>query len=142
MCSVDTWVKRSASFRAAGRTTSEASEAQVAAHFRRAIEAGNLSVVRALAHELRQVPLADALPIVLLLARREPQHYSRAAARFVGRLAFERPLDLDDLQAATLALFALPDALAAELQVLCEQSGLAWRPPRRLPPGLGAPRLG
>ena len=46
---------------------------------------------RALAHALHQVPLPDTLAIVLLLARREPQHYSRAAARFVGRLALERP---------------------------------------------------
>jgi hypothetical protein len=87
------------------------------------------------------VALPDALAIVLLLARREPQHYPRAAARFVGRLALERPVDLDDLQAATIALLALPHAGVAELQVLCDQWGVAWRPPRRLPPGPGAPRL-
>ena len=55
-----------------------------------------------------QVPLPDTLAIVLLLARREPQHYSRAAARFVGRLALERPVDLGDLEAATVALLAHP----------------------------------
>jgi hypothetical protein len=79
------------------------SEGHVGAHFRRAIDAGNLSVVRALAHELPHVPLADALAIVLLLARREPDNYPRAAARFIGRLALERPVDLDDLGAATTA---------------------------------------
>jgi hypothetical protein len=114
----------------------------VGAHFRRAIDAGNVSVVRALAHELHQVPLPDTLAIVLLLARREPQHYSRAAARFVGRLSLERPVDLGDLEAATIALLALPHAGAAELQVLCQQWGVPWRPPRRMPPGPGAARLG
>jgi ribosomal 50S subunit-associated protein YjgA (DUF615 family) len=108
--------------------------------FRRAIEGWNLSVVRALAHALHQVPLPDTLAIVLLLARREPQHYSRAAARFVGRLALERPVDLGDLEAATVALLAHPHAGAAKLQVLCQQWGVPWRPPRR-PPGSGAPRL-
>jgi len=86
------------------------SEGHVGAHFRRAIDAGNLGVVRALAHELPQVPLADALAIVLLLARREPDNYPRAAARFIGRLALERPVDLDDLGAAITALLALPHA--------------------------------
>jgi hypothetical protein len=118
------------------------SEGHVGAHFRRAIDAGTLSVVRALAHELHPVPLSDTLAIVLLLARREPQHYSRAAARFVGRLALERPIDLGDLEAATIALLALPHAGAAELQVLCQQGGVPWRPPRRMPPGPGAARLG
>ena len=65
------------------------------------------------AHELPQVPLADALAIVLLLARREPDNYPRAAARFIGRLALERPVDLDDLGAAIRALLALPHAGAA-----------------------------
>ena len=118
------------------------SEGHVGAHFRRAIDAGNLSVVRALAHELDQVPLTDALAIVLLLARREPHNYSRAAARFLGRVTLERRNDLDDLVAATTALLALPHAGAAELQVLCHDWGIDWRPPRRLPPGPGAPRLG
>jgi hypothetical protein len=122
--------------------TTVTSEGHVGAHFRRAIDAGNLSVVRALAHELAQVPLADALAIVLLLARREPDNYPRAAARFIGRLALERPVDLDDLSAATTALLALPHAGAAELQALCHDWGVAWRPPRRLPPGPGASRLG
>src|SRR5215212_3581338 len=117
-------------------------EGHVGAHFRRAIDAGNLSVVRALAHELPQVPLADALAIVLLLARREPDNYPRTAARFIGRLALERPVDLDDLGAATTALSALPHAGAAEVQVLCDDWGVAGRPPRRLPPGPGASRLG
>jgi hypothetical protein len=80
--------------------------------------------------------------IVLLLARREPHNHSRAAARFLGRLTLERPIDLDDLAAATTALLALPHVGAAELQVLCDDWGVAWRPPRRLPPGPGASRLG
>jgi hypothetical protein len=88
------------------------------------------------------VPLPDTLAIVLLLARREPQHYSRAAARFVGRLALERPVDLGDLEAATVALLAHPRAGAARLQVLCQRWGVPWRLPRRLPPGSGAPASG
>jgi hypothetical protein len=118
------------------------SEGHVGAHFRRAIDVGNLSVVRALAHELPEVALPDALAIVLLLARREPDNYPRAAARFVRRLALERPLGLVDLRDATIALLALPHAGAAELQVVCEQWDVDRRPPRRLPPGPSAPRLG
>jgi len=86
--------------------------------------------------------LPDALAIVLLLARREPHNYPRAAARFVGRLALERPLDLVDLRDATVPLLALPHVGAAELQVVCQQWDVDWRPPRRLPPGPGAPHLG
>ena len=123
----------------AGQLTSEGN---VGAHFRRAIDVGNLAVVRALAHELRQVPLADALAIVLLLARREPDNYPRAAARFIGRLALERPLQLVDVRDATVALLALPDAGAAELKIVCERWGVDRRPPRWLPPGPSAPRLG
>jgi len=69
-------------------------EGHVGAHFRRAIDAGNLSVVRALAHELPQVPLADALAIVLLLARREPETtrdvYRVCCARSSGVLGRDR----------------------------------------------------
>jgi hypothetical protein len=58
----------------------------VGAHCRRAFHAGNLSVVRALAHELPEVPPADTLAIVLLLARREPHNYPRAAAQYAGKI--------------------------------------------------------
>ena len=88
------------------------------------------------------MPLADTLAIVLLLARREPHHYPPAAARFVGRLALERPVDLDDVPAATTPPGALPYAGADELRVLCDDWGVAWRPPRRLSPGPGVPPLG
>jgi hypothetical protein len=98
--------------------------------------------LRALAHDVPQVPLPDALAIVLLLARREPRNYPRAGARFIGRLALERPLELVDIRDATSALLALPHAGTAELRVVCERWGVDWRPPRRLPPGPGTPRLG
>jgi hypothetical protein len=47
------------------------------------------------------VALVDALAIVVLLARREPDNYPRGAARLVGRLALERPLEIIDVRDAT-----------------------------------------
>jgi hypothetical protein len=45
--------------------------------------------IRAIARELPQVGLEDALAIVLALLEREPQSFSRAAARWAARLVLE-----------------------------------------------------
>lgn len=91
--------------------------------FRRALTTGNPLLVRGAAAELEgQLSLADALAVTLVL--RDDPRYSRAAARWVGRLALETPqLSLADSQLAMAALVELAeghidtgiDALAALL---------------------------
>jgi aminoglycoside phosphotransferase len=98
------------------------------AHFRRALAAGHLHLVRQAAAELPRVPLEDALGVVMLIARREPERLERAAVRWLARLALERPqVSAWDLRWGLLAFEALPrdpegarDALAE----LCDRHGL------------------
>jgi len=66
--------------------------------------------IRAIAAELPTVGLEDALAILLALIDREPDTFSRAAARWGGRLTLERRLSLVDAQLALAALAALPGA--------------------------------
>ncbi len=53
--------------------------------------------IRAIAAELPTVGLEDALAILLALLDREPQTFSRTAARWGGRLMLERPEALMEL---------------------------------------------
>lgn len=85
--------------------------------------------IRAIAAELPgPVALEDALAILLALIDREPQTFSRAAARWGGRLVLERRLVLADAQLALAALAALPGpgagAGAEALIGLSERYGL------------------
>lgn len=64
--------------------------------------------IRAVAAELPTVGLEDALAILLALLEREPQTFSRAAARWGGRLTLERRPSLVDAQLALASLAALP----------------------------------
>jgi hypothetical protein len=59
--------------------------------FRRALDSGNLTLVRAAAAELPTVNLEDALRICLLLRDADPSQYERAVIRWLGRLCLERP---------------------------------------------------
>jgi len=76
------------------------------------------------------VGLEDALAILLALLDREPETFSRAAARWGGRLVLERRLVLVDARLALAALAALPGpgagAGAGALIGLSERHGL-WR---------------
>jgi len=63
--------------------------------------------IRAIAAELPQVGLEDALAITLGLLDREPATFSRFAARWGARLVLERRLELDNAQLAFAALAAL-----------------------------------
>jgi hypothetical protein len=74
------------------------------ARFRRALETGNLTLVRAAAAELPTINLDDALSVCLLLRRVDAALYERAAVRWLGRFALEH-------QGATLAM--LHQAVAA-----------------------------
>ncbi len=69
--------------------------------------------VRAAAAELgHRINLVDALGIVLLMAARQDGGYERAAAKWLARLALERPaVRLDDLRVALTTLEALPISL-------------------------------
>lgn len=89
-----------------------------------AIRRGDLAGVRAAAAELgHQVNLGDALSIVLVMADYGDRHYDRAAARWLARLAYERPgVGLADLRFGLTALEALPyepDAAKRQLAELC-----------------------
>ncbi|MGH2868776.1 MAG: hypothetical protein ACRDNK_14600 [Solirubrobacteraceae bacterium] len=84
--------------------------------------------IRAIAAELPTVSLEDALAILLALLEREPQTFSRAAARWGGRLTVERRLSLIDAQLALASLAALPGpgarAGAEALIELADRHGL------------------
>jgi len=84
--------------------------------------------IRAIAAELPTVGLEDALSILLALLEREPQTFSRAAARWGGRLTLERRLSLVDAQLALASLAALPGpgarAGAEALIELADRHGL------------------
>ena len=98
------------------------------AHFRRALSLGHLHLVRQAAAELPRVPLEDALTVVLLIARQEPERLERAAVRWLARLALERPKVTGwDLRWGLLAFEALPrdpDGAREALADLCERHGL------------------
>src|ERR1700685_1959749 len=91
--------------------------------FRRALQQGNLQLVRAAAGELPTIRLDDALSVCLLIRDRDPQRYERAALRWVARFAMEaRAATLADVQTAVHALTRLPhepDEAMGQLQRLC-----------------------
>jgi hypothetical protein len=91
--------------------------------FRRALQKGNLELVRAAAGELPTIRLDDALHVCLLIRDRDPQRYERAALRWVARFAVEaRAATLSEVQTAAHALSRLPaepEAAMGELQRLC-----------------------
>src|SRR5665213_4544678 len=91
--------------------------------FRRALQRGNLELVRAAASELPTIRLDDALHVCLLIRDRDPQRYERAALRWVARFAVEaKAATLGDGQAAARALERLPsepDDAMSQLQRLC-----------------------
>ena len=91
--------------------------------FRRALQRGNLELVRAAAGELPTIRLDDALRVCLLIRDRDPGRYERAALRWVARFAVEaRDAILADVLAAVAALARLPiepDEAMSQLQRLC-----------------------
>jgi len=105
--------------------------------FRRALATGNPTIVRAAAAELPRIGIAEAAAILLVLERADPEHYERAALRWLTMLTSEaRNIDLHGVAEAALALAALPaepGALGALAEV-CSGAGLAeaaavFRPP-------------
>ena len=94
-----------------------------------AVRRGDLAGVRAAAAELgHQINLVDALAIVLLMADQRDHRYDRAAAKWLARLAYERPgVCLEDLRFGLAALEALPyepNAAKRQLADLCRRHRL------------------
>ncbi|MTD43132.1 hypothetical protein GKE82_02120 [Conexibacter sp. W3-3-2] len=93
------------------------------ARFRRALQSGNLTLVRTAAAELPNVSLDDALHVCVLLRDREPERYERAAVRWIARFCVERrDVSIEDVDQASQA-FALmredPERALLALQALC-----------------------
>lgn len=93
------------------------------ARFRRALESGNLTLVRAAAAELPAVSLDDALHVCVLLRDREPERYERAAVRWIARFCVERrEVSLEDVDEASRAFTLMrddPERALLTLQALC-----------------------
>jgi hypothetical protein len=80
------------------------------ARFRRALETGNVTLVRAAAAELPTINLDDALRVCLLLRRADAGLYERAVVRWLGRFALEHPgATLPMVHQAVPAFERLPD---------------------------------
>jgi hypothetical protein len=68
--------------------------------FRRAIDGGNLLVAEATVRELRTLSLGDALELTILIGRKDPRRYTRAAARWLS--LYLQQADGPTLEDATL----------------------------------------
>lgn len=90
------------------------SQGSPSTRLRRALDTRNPSIVLPAAAECPRVSLRDALAICLVLAAREPETYSRAAARWLGRYALEEGCDLAELGLLYGGLGALREAKQAE----------------------------
>lgn len=88
------------------------------ARFKRAIDTGNLRLIRLTAAELPGVQLHDALAILPVIAAKEPAKYERAACRWLARFALERQTDLEALGRALTALDELPERPEARRALL------------------------
>ncbi len=93
------------------------------ARFRRALQTGNLTLVRAAAAELPAVSLDDALHVCVLLRDREPERYERAAVRWIARFCVERvEVSIEDVDQASKAFTLMrsdPERALLALQALC-----------------------
>lgn len=98
----------------------------------RAIERGNLGLVRLTAAECERIDLELALRILLLIAAQEPATYERAAVRWAGQLLAARPAL--GFEGARTALAGLKGLAGHEQGVAASRLALALR-------GAGEPRL-
>ena len=97
--------------------------------FRRALDSGNMLIIRAAAAELPRIGLEHAAAMLLVLERSDPANYERAALRWLAMLCQQRDstLDLLGVAQAAAALDALPSrrpAACASLAAVCERAGL------------------
>jgi hypothetical protein len=98
------------------------------ARFKRALRSGNLALVRSAAGELPAVRLDDALLIACLIEEQDAERFERAAVRWLGRFALERPtVRIEDLREGAIAFEALaanPEGARRALVELCARHGL------------------
>jgi len=84
--------------------------------------------VRAAAGELPAVRLDDALLIACLIEEQDAGQFERAAVRWLGRFALERPtVRIEDLREGAVAFEALaanPEGARRALTALCARHGL------------------
>ncbi len=93
----------------------------------RALATGDPLIVRMAAAECPHLSVADALRIVLVHARADPDRYPRMAARWAAMLTRDRPISLAELDTIVGALLDLGqdadtgrhalEALAVDLQL-------------------------
>jgi hypothetical protein len=84
----------------------------------------------AAASELRQLSLADALELTILVARKDPRRHPRVAARWLLRLLEEDPhATIDEAVLATSSLAALTGVAHEKAAVALR--GMAERAPSR-----------
>jgi hypothetical protein len=104
------------------------SQGGVYAQFRRALRGRHVIAAWGLAAELPQVPLADALELLLLARDLEPARFDRGVPRWHARLCTERRLSAGEAQLALAALNALPGpgfvSAAQALAAVCNVHGL------------------
>jgi hypothetical protein len=87
--------------------------------FQRAIQRGQLFHAELAARELGGLTLADALALIVLIGRQQPERYGRAAVRWHGRFELDaRGLELWESQLALAALAALPGDPTSAMAVL------------------------
>src|SRR3954468_16381969 len=66
------------------------SQGSAYSRFQRALKTGNLTLIRNAAGELPRVDLGDALAVCVAIRKAEPEHYERAALRWLARYCLER----------------------------------------------------
>jgi hypothetical protein len=114
--------------RVRGEHTFVNAQGRAYSQFKRALAGRNVMLGWTLASELPQVPLADALALLLLARDLEPARYDRAVPRWHARLCTERRLSAGEAQLALAALSALPGTgavgAAQALAAVCELHGL------------------
>jgi hypothetical protein len=100
------------------------------ARFRRALDTGNLTMIRAAAAELPQVSLSDALQVCWAIRHGDDELYERACVRWLARFCSEaQAVTLPDVRAAAGALDDLGERRAERpavtaLNALCVRYGL------------------
>lgn len=107
------------------------SDGRAYARFRRALDTGNLTLIRAAAAELPRIGLSDALRVCWAIRHGESDLYERACVRWLGRFCAEaEAVTLPDVRAAAAALADLGggrgERPAVEaLNALCGRYGLS-----------------
>jgi hypothetical protein len=76
--------------------------------FRRALDSGNLTMIRAAAADLPRIGLSDALRVCWAMREDDGGLYERACVRWLGRFCLEaQDVDLADVRTAAGALDAI-----------------------------------